>query len=392
MAKGKVRNKGGTNNKGNPENQLLKKSFDDLSQDLQISVLLRLLGHSLTEPKSLDIFKFLCPKPEEYFTATILSSTQFGSNTVKEDICDIFKMHFYSVTENNEGNLINSLKYLFSGYTLNIKDFILENNVSFSRIISYLAATKGKKNLIKYLLEHKIDEELTFKDSMTEKNIPKNGTKQYSMYDIFGDLFHKNLKKHLSKSGIEQEQAPDIIKGAALNYYQKDIKKSLEESKETIYIRQKLSELIYVLFNNTQNIDKFLSQLDNNYTEITKSQTENFVNAAFNDIINYVINVFDEGFFFNCKISEQISFLETCSKFNPKDETYKAKLKIYNDIQILIKHQIINAEDCNFRKQVADFLYLRTEGGFQAIFTPLLKKVIKIDPDNTVDTIKDFYA
>ncbi len=95
MAKGK------SQNKGRAGNQFSKESFGKLSQDLQISALLRLWDHSLTEPKSLDIFKLLCPKPEEYFTETVLSSTQFGSNTVKQNICDIFKIHFYSVTGSN---------------------------------------------------------------------------------------------------------------------------------------------------------------------------------------------------------------------------------------------------------------------------------------------------
>ncbi|MCC8400123.1 MAG: hypothetical protein LN563_06135 [Rickettsia endosymbiont of Platyusa sonomae] len=371
MAKGKAQNK------ERAGNQFSKESFGKLSQDLQISVLLRLLGHSLTEPKSLDIFKLLCPKPEEYFTEEVLSSKQFGSNTVKQNICDIFKIHFYSVTGSNEGNLINSLKYLFSDHKLNIKNLILDNYISFDRIIIYLTATKGKKKLLEYLLEHKTNGEFTFKDLLIQKDVVyPNSDIKYSLYDIFifSDLFSSKLKQYFGKSKIQQENIETQEKKTILEHYQINIDKFLNENKKIISIDKKASELIYLLFSgNTQNIDKFLNELNKIDVETVKSNK-----------ISHVIDVFKNGFFFNCDISEQVKYLKVCAKSYQEYGDSTARLKIYNDIKTLIDYKIIDAKDCNLREQMADFLYSQTSKGFQDIFYTLLDKAATIDEGEVI--------
>ncbi len=126
-------------------------SITSLSKDYQRVVLLKLLDYAFIEPKSLNVLKSLFPQPAEYFKPEELSQTM-DKNTVKQNILLIVKKHFNSVTKNNQDNLINILKYLFSDNKLNIKDFLLDNFISFNKILVNLFATGGKSRLVEYLL------------------------------------------------------------------------------------------------------------------------------------------------------------------------------------------------------------------------------------------------
>ncbi|MCC8417307.1 MAG: hypothetical protein LN588_02060 [Rickettsia endosymbiont of Bryobia graminum] len=193
---------------------LAGKAFSQLPQNLQTIVILKLIDHSIIEPSCLTILRFLCPNPKQYFTQELLN-TRPSNFTIKQNILNIFKKHFYNITKAHEDNFINILKYLFSDNQLNIKDFLLDEFVSFNKILISLLTNRNNK-LVEYLLLHTANDTYTFQDKLTDVFHDT-----YSLYDIFADQFPRKLCKHFLQLKIQRKNPEQVVKLAIRQSYEK---------------------------------------------------------------------------------------------------------------------------------------------------------------------------
>ncbi|WP_425362805.1 hypothetical protein [Candidatus Tisiphia endosymbiont of Hybos culiciformis] len=342
----------------------------NLSKDSQRLVLLKLLDYAFIEPKSLNILKSLFPQPKEYFKPEELSQTMDNS-TVKQNILNIVKKHFYSVTKNNQDNLINILQYLFSDNKLNIKDFLLDNFISFNKILVNLFATGGKGKLIEYLLEHKTNEEFTFKDALTEKTIKYEGN-NYSLYDIFSENFPKKLQQNLKT--IQKSTLDNGCKPSVQRYYQNEVTEYLAKLKGACIFENKFIELFYTLFDfsNQNNVKLFLNKFSDLFKNINRNDDQKVCQ------FNSINNVFNQSFLYNCDISERITFFAFRCSLDKEDKDCVLSLKIQKDIQILINHKIIGAKDFALQKEATKFLFYQTNEGIENTYNILSENADKI--------------
>lgn len=326
---------------------LSKDAFNKLEPNLQSFVLIRLIDYSITKPEGLALLKSLSPNPEQHFTQELLEQKQ-GAYTTKQNILVVLRKHLYSITNANEENLINSLKYLFSDNRLSIKDFLLDKFVNFNKILVNLLAN-NKTKLVKYLLEDKTNEEYTFKDQITLKNENYN---KYSIHDIFGNQFPKKLKQYLEQNYPTRSDANQSVKEVIQNHYKEEVEDYLSAFQSSFVAEKEFIELIYLLFNfnNNDNVKSFLGKLPKVYT---KNDLNNSVKATH---LNAIVNIFNQVFLYNIDISHRISFFEFIYSLNQKDKDRELSLKLNKDIQKLINYKIIDPTDYEFQKKATVFL------------------------------------